>query len=152
VLAMRQLAFLEAGRVAWQQAPEPECPDPGGALVRPLAVARCDLDQPMAAFGFFPGPFPVGHETVAEVIAVGDEVSARRVGERVLVPFQVSCGTCVACRERRGRLDRALRGRVRPHPGLGARALRRQRRTTLRSGRRAGRRRRAQTRSLAAAL
>jgi threonine dehydrogenase-like Zn-dependent dehydrogenase len=51
----------------------------------------------MAAMGFFPGPFPVGHETVAEVIAIGDEVSARRVGERVLVPFQVSCGACVAC-------------------------------------------------------
>lgn len=51
--------------------------------------------------GFFPGPFPVGHETVAEVIAIGDEVSARRVGERVLVPFQVSCGTCVACRDGR---------------------------------------------------
>ncbi len=39
------------------------------------------IDQPMvAAMGFFPGPFPVGHETVAEVIAIGDELSARRVG------------------------------------------------------------------------
>jgi threonine dehydrogenase-like Zn-dependent dehydrogenase len=98
--AMRQLAFIEAGRVAWQEVPEPQ-PAPGGALVRPLAVARCDLDQPMAAMGFFPGPFPVGHETVAEVIAIGDEVSARLVGERVLVPFQVSCGACVACRDGR---------------------------------------------------
>ncbi len=96
---MRQLAFHEAGRVAWEEAPDPRLSDSFGALVRPLAVARCDLDQPMAAFGFFPGPFPVGHETVAEVIAVGEEVSERRVGERVLVPFQVSCGTCAACRE-----------------------------------------------------
>jgi threonine dehydrogenase-like Zn-dependent dehydrogenase len=98
---MRQLAFLEAGRVAWQDVPEPQASDPAGALVRPLAVARCDLDQPMAAMGFFPGPFPVGHEMAAEVIAIGEEVSARRVGERVLVPFQVSCGTCVACRDGR---------------------------------------------------
>src|SRR5262249_14498686 len=72
-----------------------------GALVHPLAVARCDLDQPMAALGFFPGPFPVGHETVAEVIAIGDEVNTYRVGDRVLVPFQVSCGVCVACRDGR---------------------------------------------------
>ena len=99
--AMRQLAFLEAGQVAWQEAPEPPAPGPNGALVRPLAVARCDLDQPMAAMGIFPGPFAVGHETVGEVIAVGDGVGARRVGERVMVPFQVSCGTCVACREQR---------------------------------------------------
>ena len=95
---MRQLVFVQAGRVAWQEVADPELLDPHGALVRPLAVARCDLDHPMAAFGFFPGPFAVGHETVAEVIAVGDRVSERRVGERVLVPFQVSCGTCVACR------------------------------------------------------
>jgi threonine dehydrogenase-like Zn-dependent dehydrogenase len=81
---MRQLAFLEAGRVAWQEAPDPQLSDPRSALVRPLAVARCDLDQAMAAFGFFPGPFAVGHETVAEVVVVGDEVSERRVGERVL--------------------------------------------------------------------
>ncbi len=84
-LVMRQLAFLEAGRVAWQEVPEPRLSDPGGALVRPLAVARCDLDQPMAALGFFAGPFPVGHQTVAEVIAIGDEVSAarrRRAGAR----------------------------------------------------------------------
>lgn len=55
----------------------------------------------MAAAGLFPGPFPVGHETVAEVVAIGDAVSERRIGERVLVPFQVSCGACEACRQGR---------------------------------------------------
>src|SRR5580658_7971034 len=103
---MRQLAFLDAGKLAWQDVPEPQAPDAAGALVRPLAVARCDLDQPMAAMGFFPGPFPVGHEMVAEVIAIGDEVSARRVGERVLVPFQVCrdgrFGACHTYRARAG--------------------------------------------------
>jgi threonine dehydrogenase-like Zn-dependent dehydrogenase len=98
---MRQLMFVEAGRVAWEEAPDPQLHDSRGALVRPLAVARCDLDQPMAAFGIFPGPYAVGHETVAEVMAVGEEVSERRVGDRVLVPFQVSCGTCAACRDGR---------------------------------------------------
>jgi alcohol dehydrogenase len=51
----------------------------------------------MAQDGIFPGPFPVGHETVAEVVEVGDQVVARRPGDRVLVPYQLSCGTCVAC-------------------------------------------------------
>jgi alcohol dehydrogenase len=98
---MRQLMFVQAGRVAWEEAPDPQLHDARGALVRPLAVARCDLDAPMAAFGIFPGPFAVGHETVAEVIAVGDDVTERRVGDRVIVPFQVSCGTCEACRDGR---------------------------------------------------
>jgi threonine dehydrogenase-like Zn-dependent dehydrogenase len=98
---MRQLVFEEPGRVAWQEAPAPEEADPRGAIVRPLAVARCDLDLPMAAFGIFPDPYAVGHETVAEISWVGDQVSERRAGERVLVPFQVSCGSCERCRDGR---------------------------------------------------
>jgi threonine dehydrogenase-like Zn-dependent dehydrogenase len=98
---MRQLVYVEAGQVAWQDAPDPEAADARGAVVRPLAVARCDLDPIMAGFGIFPGPFAVGHETVAEIVAVGDDVRDRRVGERVLVPFQVSCGSCAACRDGR---------------------------------------------------
>ena len=98
---MRQLVFAEPGRVAWQEASDPEGADPGGAIVRPLAVARCDLDLPMAAFGIFPGPFAVGHETVAEVTWIGEEVAERRPGERVLLPFQVSCGICEPCRDGR---------------------------------------------------
>ncbi len=98
---IRQLTFVDAGRVEWRDAPEPDPSDPAGAIVRPLAVARCDVDLPMAAGGLFPGPFPVGHETVAEIVAVGDAVSERGIGERVLVPFQVSCGVCEACRQGR---------------------------------------------------
>ena len=93
---MRQLSFLEAGRVGWESVPDPVLTAPGAALVRPLAVARCDLDIMMAA-GVFPGPYPVGHETAGEVVAVGEDVRGHRVGDRVLVPFQVSCGTCVQC-------------------------------------------------------
>lgn len=116
---MRQLTFVEAGRVEWQYVPDVALLDLAGALVRPLAVARCDLDLPMAAGGLFPGPFPVGHETVAEVVAVGDQVSALRPGDRVLVPFQVSCGTCAACRQRRFGGCTTFRGRIGAAFGFG---------------------------------
>jgi threonine dehydrogenase-like Zn-dependent dehydrogenase len=98
---VRQLTYLEPGQVAWTEAPDPEVALTTDAIVRPLAVARCDLDASMAAFGIFPGPFPVGHETVAEVVAVGDEVTAHRPGDRVVVPFQVSCGACPPCLDHR---------------------------------------------------
>ncbi len=98
---MRQLTYIEPGEVRWQEAADPEATDPAGALVRPLAVARCDLDPIMAALGIFPGPYAVGHEAVAEVVAVGEDVTGVRRGDRVLVPFQVSCGSCVACRDGR---------------------------------------------------
>lgn len=70
-----------------------------GALVRPLAVATCDLDRAIiAGTAPLPGPFALGHEGVAEVVAVGDEVRSVRPGDRVALPFQVSCGTCARCR------------------------------------------------------
>ena len=94
---MRHLTYVEPGTVRWEDAPDPTLPGPGGALVRPLAAARCDLDIAMAAFGLFPGPFALGHECVAEVVDVGPEVTAHRPGDRVVVPFQVSCGACDAC-------------------------------------------------------
>jgi threonine dehydrogenase-like Zn-dependent dehydrogenase len=94
---MRQLTYVEAGLVQWRELPDPVLDDPKAALVRPLAVARCDLDLPMAAAGLFPGPFGVGHEIVGEVVEIGPRVSDVLVGQRVLVPFQVSCGACAAC-------------------------------------------------------
>jgi threonine dehydrogenase-like Zn-dependent dehydrogenase len=45
-----------------------------------------------------PPGYAVGHEGLAEVVAVGDDVRGVRVGDRVVVPFQISCGTCPECR------------------------------------------------------
>ena len=91
--------FEEAGRYAWREVPDPEITAPEQALVRPLMVACCDLDVGVA-HGRLPMPpgHAVGHEGLAEVIAVGDEVHSVQVGDRVVVPFQISCGTCRECR------------------------------------------------------
>lgn len=96
---MRQLTFVEPGRVEWWDVPDPVIQSDDDACVRPLAVARCDLDLYIAR-GLYPmrPPFPLGHESVGEVIAVGDRVRRVRPGDRVIVPFQVSCGACTACR------------------------------------------------------
>jgi hypothetical protein len=70
-----------------------------GAVVRPIAITTCDLD-PLIALGASPFPLPVqlGHECVAEVLAVGQDVATIRPGQRVVVPFQINCGSCTACR------------------------------------------------------
>src|ERR1700741_912668 len=91
---MRQLMFEEPGRYAWRDAPDPTISAPEQALVRPVAVACCDLDVGVAQ-GVLPMPpgHAVGHEGIAEVGAVGGV----RVGDRVIVPFQISCGECREC-------------------------------------------------------
>ncbi len=96
---MEQLNLIEAGKLEWREAPEPRLEGDGEALLRPLAVATCDLDlwlvRGLVPFG---EPFPVGHEGVAEVVEVGAGVERFAAGDLVTVPFQVSCGECRNCR------------------------------------------------------
>lgn len=96
---MRQLTYEEAGRYEWREVPEPVITSPQQALVRPVAVACCDLDVGVCE-GWLPVPpgHAVGHEGLADIVAVGDDVNSVRVGDRVVVPFQISCGTCRECR------------------------------------------------------
>lgn len=96
---MRQLTFVEPGKLEWREADEPRLDGDGEALVRPLAVATCDLDLAIVR-GRVPyqEPFPFGHECVAEVTDVGDDVAAVAPGTVVSVPFQISCGECARCR------------------------------------------------------
>ena len=96
---MRQLTFVEKGKLEWRDGPDPRLEGDGQALVRPLALATCDIDtafvQGRAPVG---GAFAFGHECVAEVTDVGDSVGSVKPGDLVSVPFQVSCGECEACR------------------------------------------------------
>lgn len=46
-------------------------------------------------------PYAVGHEFTAEVVEVGDAVRTLKPGDRVTVPFQISCGTCSHCHSAR---------------------------------------------------
>lgn len=115
---MQRLLLDGPGALHWEDAAEPEL-TPGAAIVRPIAVATCDLDVGVLQ-GVYPleGPYPFGHEGVADVVAVADGVTSVVTGDRVVVPFQISCGACAPCR--RGRT-----GNCAAHPpmstyGLGA--------------------------------
>lgn len=95
---MRQLMFHGPGLLRWESVPEPTLSSPQAALVRPIAVAACDLDAALMESRVpLSGPFPLGHEFVAEVIEVGSDVTSVVPGSRVSVPFQISCGRCPTC-------------------------------------------------------
>jgi alcohol dehydrogenase len=99
---MRSLVLAPGGRLSWREVPAPQPPGPDGAVVHPIAAATCDLDRPLA-LGRTPFPLPLhfGHECVAEVTAVGERVRTVAPGQRVVVPFQISCGACPPCRQGR---------------------------------------------------
>ena len=96
---MRQLTFVEKGMLEWRDAPDARLEGEGQAVVRPVALATCDIDT-----AFVQGRFPVGdsfsfgHECVAEVTEIGDSVTSVEPGDLVSVPFQISCGECARCR------------------------------------------------------
>jgi alcohol dehydrogenase len=88
------------GAVRWEDADAPALPGDEAALVRPLAVATCDLDVGVLR-GAYPAPgapYALGHEGVAQVVEVGGAVGTVAPGDRVVVPFQISCGRCERCR------------------------------------------------------
>lgn len=96
---MRALIARPGGRMEWRDVPAPSSPGPLAALVHPIAVATCDIDRAMG-LGKTPFPLPMhfGHECVAEVVEIGEQVSTVRPGDRVVVPFQINCGSCGPCR------------------------------------------------------
>jgi threonine dehydrogenase-like Zn-dependent dehydrogenase len=95
---VRQLTLVAPGRLEWSDVDAPQRRDERDALVRPLAVATCDLDAVIIA-GRTPWqpPIAVGHECIAEVVEPAAAGGPGR-GALVSVPFQVSCGECRRCR------------------------------------------------------
>jgi len=95
---MRQLTYVGGNTIEWWDVPAPKLLDDRDALVRPLAVTRCDLDLTIVnGKSGLPGPFALGHETAGIITEVGDAVRAFAPGDLVIVPFQISCGRCERC-------------------------------------------------------
>jgi threonine dehydrogenase-like Zn-dependent dehydrogenase len=93
--------YYASGGLEWREDAAPTLQAASDALVRPVAVTTCDLDQAII-HGSVPGseqPFAIGHEGVGEVVEVGDEVAALQPGDLVAIPYHISCGQCDRCVE-----------------------------------------------------
>jgi len=93
-------AVVSAINGPWEvkDVPRPE-PGPNQVLVKMHASGVCYTDVHQT-LGHIPGAFPriLGHEPVGEVVAVAPDVTSRKVGDRVGVPWiQATCGRCEWC-------------------------------------------------------
>jgi len=79
--------------------PDPRIEEPGDAIIKVTSTGLCGSDlhlyETLAPF-MEPGDI-VGHEAMGIVEAVGSAVTNLHVGDRVVVPFNVCCGSCWMC-------------------------------------------------------
>ena len=81
--------------------PDPVIKDPTDVVVEVTSTGLCGSDLHLyELLGPFIDPGDIlGHEPMGIVREVGAEVTAVQAGDRVVVPFNVSCGTCFTCGE-----------------------------------------------------
>ncbi|WP_248963314.1 zinc-dependent alcohol dehydrogenase [Sphaerisporangium perillae] len=96
---MKANCWMGRNTVEVREVPDPRILNPRDAIVRITSSAICGSDLHLYD-GYVPtmkkGDI-LGHEFMGEVVEVGPRVSTLRVGDRVVVPFPIACGSCLAC-------------------------------------------------------
>jgi threonine dehydrogenase-like Zn-dependent dehydrogenase len=97
---MKAVVFRGIGDIRIEDVPEPKIKEPTDVLVRLTASAICGTDLHFVR-GTAPGMKPgtiVGHEGVGVVEEMGPAVRNLSVGDRVVIPSSIACGSCSYCR------------------------------------------------------
>lgn len=96
---MKALCWHGAKDVRVDNVPDPTIINPRDAIVKITSTAICGSDLHLYN-GFIPtmqsGDI-LGHEFMGEVVELGSEVKNLKKGDRVIVPFTISCGSCFFC-------------------------------------------------------
>lgn len=97
---MKAVVFHGVGDIRVDEVPEPEIREPTDAIVRLTSSAICGTDLHFVR-GTMSGTRPgtiLGHEGVGVVEQLGDDVRNLELGDRVVIPSTIACGTCSYCR------------------------------------------------------
>lgn len=95
---MKAAVFHKVGDIRYEHVEDPKIEDSRDAIIRVTSTAICGSDLHIYD-GFLPQlrPEVLGHEFMGIVEEVGSGVSNLKKGDRVVVPFTISCGTCYFC-------------------------------------------------------
>lgn len=98
---MLAMNFRGPFRVRAEQKPYPEILHPEDCIVRVTRSCICGSDLHLY-HGIVPDTrvgMTFGHEFIGEVVEIGSGVQKLKVGDNVLVPFNVACGRCAFCKQ-----------------------------------------------------
>ena len=96
---MKAVVLKGLRSIAVEEVPDPKIEQPTDALVRITSTAICGSDLHMYDGRTVAKPgIVLGHEPLGVVVEVGSAVSKIQRGDRVVMPFNVSCGTCFNCK------------------------------------------------------
>src|SRR4051794_1813448 len=97
---MRALTWQGTGKVAVETVADPVIQNPTDAIVRMTSTAICGSDLHLYdVLGMYIDAGDIlGHEPMGIVEEVGPEVTHIKAGDRVVIPFNISCGHCWMCR------------------------------------------------------
>ncbi|HWH58107.1 MAG TPA: zinc-dependent alcohol dehydrogenase [Terriglobales bacterium] len=97
---MKALCWQGKTSVSVERVNDPSILNPRDAILRIIRTAICGSDLHLYD-GYIPTMEPgdvLGHEFMGEVIETGSEVKKVKKGDRVVVPFTISCGQCFYCK------------------------------------------------------
>jgi threonine dehydrogenase-like Zn-dependent dehydrogenase len=98
---MRALCWHGTGDVRVDTVPDPKIQDPRDVIVQITSSGICGSDLHLLD-GFMPTMEKgdvLGHEPMGVVVEIGSAVRNLKVGDRVVVPFTISCGECYFCQK-----------------------------------------------------
>lgn len=95
---MKAAVFHKMGDISVDHVADPKIKHPQDVIIKVTSTAICGSDLHIYD-GFFPEvrDFVMGHEFMGEVVEKGSQVNNLKIGDRVVVPFPVSCGACFFC-------------------------------------------------------
>ncbi|MGZ8337023.1 MAG: alcohol dehydrogenase catalytic domain-containing protein, partial [Allosphingosinicella sp.] len=97
---MKALVWHAKEDIRYDTVPDPEIEDDRDVVIKVTACAICGSDLHLF-HNFIPAMKPgdiMGHEMMGEVVEVGRSVTKLKKGERIVVPFTISCDECDQCR------------------------------------------------------
>lgn len=96
---MRAVTWQGRRKVSVDNVPDPTIKEPNDAIIRVTSTNICGSDLHLyEVLGAFMSEGDIlGHEAMGVVEEVGRDVDGLKVGDRVVIPFNISCGHCFMC-------------------------------------------------------